>query len=348
MPAGRALRGPPLNFKTDRTAFMDTDYVAEILKGSPRAISRMISWLENDDQRASGCMEKIYPHTGRAYILGITGSPGSGKSSLTDKLTQKLRSQGLTVGIIAVDPTSPFTGGAILGDRVRMGDIAMDPGVFIRSMATRGYLGGLAQATSNAVKILDAAGKDVVLIETVGVGQDEVDIIRIADTVCLVLVPGLGDVIQSMKAGVMEIADVYVINKSDRPGADQLCAEVTHRVAQDVEIRAREWPPPVVQTVAIENEGIDQMADAIQAHRSYLEQSNRLIDKRRERTRDETLQMIHYELFRVIKAYLTRDHRMDQLVSDIMERRENPYRLMHRMLKNYLRLPESDISMNAE
>ncbi|MDD2388745.1 MAG: methylmalonyl Co-A mutase-associated GTPase MeaB [Desulfobacterales bacterium] len=318
---------------------MNMDYAAEIIKGSSQAVSRMISWLENEDDRARPCMEKLYKHTGNAYIIGITGAPGAGKSTLTDKLTRHLRRQGLTVGIIAVDPTSPFTGGAILGDRVRMSEIALDPGVFIRSMATRGYLGGLAQATGNAVKVLDASGKDIVLIETVGVGQDEVDIIRIADTVCLVLVPGLGDVIQSMKAGVMEIADVYAINKADRQGADQLFAEVSNRVAQDAQIRERLWEPPVLQTISTEDEGIVALAEALKCHQDHLKNTGRLLNKRRERIHQETLQMINYELFRRVEMHLAANGRLDTMVNAIMNHEENPYTIIRQVLDECVRLP---------
>jgi LAO/AO transport system kinase len=256
---------------------MDIDYVAEILQGSPLAMARVITWLENEDERARSCMEEIYPHTGNAYILGITGSPGTGKSTLTDGVTWHLRNKDLTVGIVAVDPSSPFTGGALLGDRIRMTRHSEDRGVFMRSMATRGYLGGLAQFTRGAVKVLDAGGKDFVIIETVGVGQDEVDVMRVADTTCVVLVPGLGDVIQSMKAGIMEIADIYVINKYDRPGADQLFSEVQYRVAQDASIKDRSWVPPVIPTVAVEGKGEEELLEAITAHRVYLEQSGKLL-----------------------------------------------------------------------
>ncbi|MBC7357582.1 MAG: methylmalonyl Co-A mutase-associated GTPase MeaB [Desulfacinum sp.] len=313
------------------------DYAKEVLEGSPRAAARLISWLEDEDPRALEHMERLHPHTGRAYVVGITGSPGAGKSTLTDKFTFALRKKGLTVGIVAVDPSSPFTGGAVLGDRVRMSRLAVDPGVFIRSMATRGFLGGLAKATADVVKVLDAFGKDVILIETVGVGQDEVDIIGLADTTCLVLVPGLGDTIQSMKAGVMEIADVFVINKADRPGADQLYAEVTTRVEQDAHIRERAWTPPVVKTVAVEDEGIDDLVQAVEAHRTFLEESGRLAEKRRRRAREETLRMIHGELFRRIRERLTANGELDALVEAIVEKRESPYRAMQDVVARWLR-----------
>lgn len=315
---------------------MIMDYVAEILQGTPLAVSRVITWLENEDERARTLMKEIYPHTGKAYILGITGSPGTGKSTLTDGVTWQLRNRGLTVGIVAVDPSSPFTGGALLGDRIRMTRHSEDPGVFMRSMATRGCLGGLAQFTREAVKVLDASGKNYVVIETVGVGQDEVDVMRVADTTCVVLVPGLGDVIQSMKAGIMEIADIYVINKCDRPGADQLFSEVRYRVDQDASIKDRAWVPPVIRTVAVEGKGEDDLIEAINAHRTYLEQSGKLLEKRRERTREETLQMIHHELFRIIRARLAENSRIEHMVAAIMDHELSPYSVVEEVVSEWL------------
>ena len=315
---------------------MIMDYVAEILQGTPLAVSRVITWLENEDERARILMKEIYSHTGNAYILGITGSPGTGKSTLTDGVTWQLRNKGQTVGIVAVDPSSPFTGGALLGDRIRMTRHSEDQGVFMRSMATRGYLGGLAQFTRGAVKVLDASGKNYVIIETVGVGQDEVDVMRVADTTCVVLVPGLGDVIQSMKAGIMEIADIYVINKCDRPGADQLFSEVRYRVDQDASIKDRTWVPPVIRTVAVEGKGEDDLIEAIAAHRTYLEQSGKLLEKRRERTREETLQMIHHELFRIIRTRLAENSRIEHMVKAIMDHELSPYNVGEEVVREWL------------
>jgi LAO/AO transport system kinase len=315
---------------------MPVDYAAQILEGSHRAAARLISWLEDGDERAYECMRKLYPHTGRAYVVGITGSPGAGKSTLTNGLARVIRQGGLKVGIIAVDPSSPFTGGALLGDRVRMSELAEDPDIFIRSMATRGFLGGMAKAAGDVVKVLDALGKDVILIETVGVGQDEVDIVGVADTTCVVLVPGLGDAIQSLKAGIMEIADVFVINKADRQGADMLCAEVCARIEMDVHLRERGWVAPVDRTVAVEGVGLDAMWGSIEAHRKYLLDSGKFYDNRRERVFRESLRMIHGELFRVIREQLEQSGRLDAAVEELMNKKLDPYTLMRDIVTEWL------------
>lgn len=320
---------------------MATDLAGEVLKGSPRAAARLITWLENEDPKAFPCMEALFPHSGRAYVIGITGSPGAGKSTLTDRLTHTIRRSGLTVGIVAVDPSSPFTGGAVLGDRVRMSQLSLDPGVFIRSMATRGFLGGMAKATGEVVKVLDALGKDIIIIETVGVGQDEVDIISIADTTCVVLVPGLGDAIQSMKSGIMEIADVFVINKADHPGADQLWAEVATRIEQDHHIKGRPWLTPVVKTVAVNNEGMEELWEKIEEHRRHLEESGEFLQRRRERMGRETLRMIHNELFRFVRQRLEETGEMERLVEQITDRKRDPYSVMREILDGCLIQPKS-------
>ena len=321
---------------------MARDYAKEILEErSPLAVARLISWLEDEDERAHPCMETLYPHTGKSYIIGLTGSPGAGKSTLTDKLAREIRKNGLTVGIVAVDPSSPFTGGAILGDRVRMSELAGDEDVYIRSMATRGFLGGMAKATNDVVKVLDAFGKDVIIIETVGVGQDEVDIIGIADTTCLVLVPGLGDGIQSMKAGIMEIANIYVINKADRQGADQLFAEVTNRVQVDAHIKEFDFEPPILKTTAIHDQGVDDLWKAILDHRNMLETSGKYLERRRDRICKETLRMIHNELFRLVREQLETSGQLDNLVADILDRRRDPYSIMREIVDNWINLPKN-------
>ncbi len=270
-------------------------------------------------------MGAIYPHTGNAHIVGITGSPGTGKSTLTDKITAVLRQRKQTVGIIAVDPSSPFTGGALLGDRIRMQRSSGDPDVFIRSMATRGNLGGLARATADVVKIMDAFGKTWIIVETVGVGQDEVEIAKTADTTIVVLAPGLGDTIQSMKAGVMEIADLYVVNKADRFGADQLLTEVNVRVEQDSQIKEVPWQAPVLKTVAIENQGTESLVNAIEQHRSFLQESGKLNKHRREKARQETLSLLKEEISRNVMEKVLGDGRFEALIDDIIAHRKDPY-----------------------
>ena len=242
-----------------------TELARRVLDGDPRALARAATAIENRSAAAESLLKELFPHTGRASIIGITGAPGAGKSTLTDRLVHELRREGKAVGVLAVDPTSPYTGGAFLGDRIRMLSHHADPGVFIRSMATRGHLGGLAAATTDMALLLDAAGKEVVLIETVGVGQDEVEIAKLADVTVVVLVPGMGDDVQAIKAGIMEIADVFVINKSDQPGPDRLEREIL--ALQSLSTRHDGWVPPLVRTVATEGQGV---AETLAAMRSFL------------------------------------------------------------------------------
>ncbi|MFZ2444750.1 MAG: methylmalonyl Co-A mutase-associated GTPase MeaB [Syntrophobacteraceae bacterium] len=319
---------------------MSVDYATQILEGSPRAAARLISWLEDEDERAYEWMTKLYPHTGKAYVIGITGTPGAGKSTLTDKLARHIRKSGMTIGIIAVDPSSPFTGGALLGDRVRMSELSNDPDIYIRSMATRGFLGGMSKATSGVVKVLDAFGKDVIIIETIGVGQDEIDIIGIADTTCLVLVPGGGDSIQSMKAGIMEIADIFVVNKADKPGSDQLCTEICGRLEMDAHIKPSDWTPPVQQTVGVEDIGVLELWQTIGAHRKFMRDSGTFFTKRREKTYQETLRMIHNELFKAVREALQESGRLDRAVEEILERKRDPYSLMRKIVSEWLSIPQ--------
>lgn len=301
------------------------DLVAEVLQGSVRAMARLITLVENEDSRALQIMGAIYPYTGKAYVLGITGSPGTGKSTLTDKITTILREREQTVGVIAVDPSSPFTGGALLGDRIRMQRSSGDAEVFIRSMATRGNLGGLARTTADVVKIMDAFGKDWVIVETVGVGQDEVEIAKTADTTIVVLAPGLGDTIQSMKAGVMEIADLYVVNKADRLGADELLSEINVRVEQDFQIKKSAWQAPVLKTIAVENQGTESLVEAIERHRSFLRESGKLRKNRREKTRQETLALLKDEISRNVLEKVLGNGRFDALIDDIVAHKKDPY-----------------------
>ncbi|MCD5414803.1 MAG: methylmalonyl Co-A mutase-associated GTPase MeaB [Clostridiales bacterium] len=252
------------------------DLLNGLLNKEKRAIARMITLVEANDEEALRILSDLYKFSGKAYVIGITGPPGAGKSTLTDKLASNLRKEGKKVGIIAVDPTSPFTGGAILGDRIRMNKLATDPGVFIRSMGARGHLGGISKATHAAVKILDIAGFDYIFIETVGVGQSEIDIVKATDTVVMVMVPGLGDDIQALKAGIMEIADIFAVNKSDRDGADRTKVEIEMML----DFSCTNWRPPVTKVVATYNEGIEELIDNVFEHKNFLISSGTFLEKR--------------------------------------------------------------------
>jgi LAO/AO transport system kinase len=278
----------------------------------------------------------LYPKTGAARIVGITGPPGAGKSTLVQRLAQALRKAGKTVGIVAVDPSSPFTGGAILGDRIRMAEIYTDPGVFIRSMATRGAQGGLARATSDAVDVLDAAGFDVVLIETVGVGQDEVDIVRVADTTAVVLVPGLGDDIQAIKAGLLEIADVFVVNKADREGADRAAAELAMMLDLTGE---RPWRPPIVRTVAPRNEGVAEALAALEAHAAHLAATGEGALRRRQRARSRLLALLEERFRRAVEARAPEPDGLEEAIRRVLEHREDPYAAAGRLFERLVRQP---------
>ena len=259
---------------------IDHDFMDKVLAGDRRAIARAISCVENRDPSAGPLLRELFPRAGRARVVGLTGSPGAGKSTLAEKLAIEYRRRDGRIGILAVDPTSPFSGGAILGDRVRMQSLANDPGVYIRSMATRGQLGGLAPTTQDAVTILDAAGCETILIETVGVGQDEVEVARLADVTVLLLVPGLGDDIQTFKAGVMEIADLYVINKADRAGADRVEQEVTAMLS--LASRPDGWRPPIVKTVATTGQGISELIQALDQFHAFSEKGDVTGPRRKE------------------------------------------------------------------
>jgi len=302
------------------------ELVEEVLKGSVRALAKLITLVENEQPGAIEAMEGIYPHTGNSYIIGITGPPGAGKSTLTDRITKELRRQDQTVGIIAIDPTSPFTGGALLGDRVRMQGVSNDEEVFIRSMATRGSLGGLSRATSDTVKILDAYGKDYIIIETVGVGQDEVDIVRTADVSILVVMPGGGDDIQAIKAGIMEIGDIFVVNKADRDGADRLVTEI--KMMLELGSTSRDWVPPIIKTVATEDQGVDTLIEKISEHRGFLNESGKLDLRRKERTRTEITKMVEHEIFRYLDALIAKySDIFDKRLEDVVSKKGNPYLL---------------------
>ncbi len=302
---------------------MDTaDQLLEPLRrGHPRALARAISWMENGHPEARALMASLWPQLGRATVVGLTGSPGAGKSTLTDQLARALRAEGRKVGILAVDPTSPFSGGAILGDRIRMQKIAADPGIFIRSMATRGALGGLARATQDAIDLLDAAGFDTVIVETVGVGQDEVDVVSCVHSCCVVLVPGMGDEIQAIKAGIMEVADLFVINKADREGADQVAREIE---AMKSLSPPRDWDPPVLRTVAAQGDGVAALLEAIRAHGVWLRAHGGLARKARERARLRFESLLAERALRQAKAQAG-PARVEAAIQAIAEGHADPY-----------------------
>ena len=309
---------------------MDTAHslIQPLLHGRPRALARAISWMENGHPEARELMALAWPHLGRAVVVGITGSPGAGKSTLTDQLARLLRAEGKKVGILAVDPTSPFSGGAILGDRIRMGRIAADPGIFIRSMATRGALGGLARATQDAIDLLDAAGWDVILVETVGVGQDEVDVVSCVQTCCVVLVPGMGDEIQAIKAGIMEVADIFVINKADRDGAAKVESEIEGMKSLS---KTRPWDPPALRTIAGQGDGVPELLAKIREHGAWLRAHGGFQDKAQARARLRFGSLLAEEAARRARARAGRQ-KEEQLVLAIVEKTLDPYAAVAAML----------------
>jgi len=325
------------------------DLAQRVLSRDRRALARLLTRVENRDPEGIAALKALYPHTGRAAMVGITGLPGAGKSTLVFALASELRRRGLTVGIVAVDPSSPFTRGAILGDRVRMQELTGDPGVFIRSMATRGALGGLAVGTIDTMSALDAFGMDYVIVETVGAGQDEVDVVRAAQTVVVVEIPGTGDAIQALKAGILEIADVFVVNKADRDGADAVAANLRQLLSlagdkpphyratagdkpprygasrgsrlSDDGAHGEVWRPPIVKTVAVTQDGIPELADAIAAHQQYLREGGQLKDRQRERAQFQVLALTQQAL----SDRLHHSEALDRLVRNVCERRLDPH-----------------------
>jgi LAO/AO transport system kinase len=295
---------------------------ARIRAGDPRAIARAISLIENESPAAAALLAEIYPATGRAYLIGVTGPPGAGKSTLVDRMTTGFRAAGKTVGILAVDPTSPYTGGAILGDRVRMQGHAEDAGVFIRSMATRGHLGGLARTTAEAALVLDAAGKDVVIIETVGVGQDEVDIVRTADVAIVTIVPGTGDDVQALKAGIMEIADIFVVNKADREGADRTAASIEAMLSLE-EWPSGEWRPPVLRAVATTGAGLPELAETIERFRTATGET--LGARRRARVEWRLREILERRFMRHLEQDVLEPGEFGRLLDTIAKREIDPY-----------------------
>jgi len=309
------------------------DIAKELLAGNRLALSRAITAIENEYDEATEIMRELYPHTGHAYVLGITGPPGAGKSTMTEKIAKAYRDQGKTVGIIAVDPTSPFTGGAILGDRIRMNSLTLDEGVFIRSMGTRGSLGGLSHKTADAVKALDAFGKDIIIVETVGVGQSEVDIVKAADTTVVVLIPGMGDDIQAIKAGILEIGDLFTVNKSDLDGADKLVKEINMML--DLDSLMTDWRPPISKVVASRNEGIDLLLADVAKHRAYIEGNGELNRRRTKRAKDELLDILSAGIEKRIKEHT--EGRMEGFVESLKKRETDPYSLVSDIMSEMLK-----------
>lgn len=304
------------------------ELVERVLAGNRRAVARAITLVENDVPGADEILARLHMESGRAHIVGVTGPPGGGKSTLVSQMVREYRRRDKTVGVIAVDPSSPFTGGALLGDRIRMQDIMTDPGVFIRSMATRGHLGGVSEATADAIKILDASGRDVVIVETVGTGQSEVDIARTAHTTVVVEVPGLGDDVQAIKAGLMEIADIFVVNKADQENADKvvMALQMALRLGPPAP-----WTPPIVKCIARDGEGIDTLVDKIGDHWAFLQQDYHLIQRERERARFQLLEMAER---RLRQRLLTKvgEQEFARIVDDVANRRTDPYTAINELL----------------
>jgi LAO/AO transport system kinase len=324
------------------------ELVKELLQGNRRALARLLTHVENEREGVETALAALFPHTGQARIIGVTGAPGTGKSTLVTELAKAYRRRGQTVGIIAVDPTSPFTGGAILGDRIRMRDLAGDAGVFIRSMATRGSLGGLARATRDSVRVLDAAGFNVVLVETVGAGQSEVDIVRMAQTTLVVDAPGLGDEVQAIKAGILEIADVLIVNKADHPGATntvralRTMLELGHPVQRTERHHGQMlqesngapsvmWIPPILQTIANQGKGVDEVLDAIDAHRRYLEESQTLAHLERQQIEVELHNRLRDALIARLLARVPADS-LRQAIEHIQARTLDPQTAVQQLL----------------
>ena len=300
------------------------DLVARARSGELRAVARLISLVEDGSPQLREVAAALAPHTGRARVVGLTGAPGVGKSTLTSRLVTALRRKDLRVGVLAVDPTSPFSGGALLGDRVRMQDHATDPGVFIRSMASRGHLGGLSWATPQALRVLDAAGCDVVLIETVGVGQSEVEVAGLADSTVVLVAPGMGDGIQAAKAGILEIGDLFVVNKADRDGADATARELGHMLALGESRSPGDWRPPIVKTVASAGQGIEEFVEALDKHRGWLEENGKLAERRRYRASVE-IEGIALAALRARIGDLRGDRRLSVLAERVVGRELDPY-----------------------
>lgn len=314
---------------------MAMDIANELLAGNRLALSRAITAIENEAENATDIMKAVYPHTGHAYVIGVTGPPGAGKSTLTDKLVRLYRSEGKTVGVIAIDPTSPFSGGAILGDRIRMNGLTLDEGVFIRSMGTRGSLGGLSHKTADAVKAMDAFGKDIIFVETVGVGQSEVDIVGAADTTMVVLIPGMGDDIQAIKAGILEIGDVFVVNKADLDGADRLVRELNMML--DLDDVKKAWRPPIDKVIANQQIGVKELVASIERHRTHIVETGELEARRTRRLRNEMLDILHSGIGAYVTRKIVATGHLDACVARIQKGETDPYTVTADILREALK-----------
>ena len=304
--------------------------IDKLLKGDRRAAARAIRLVEDEYPEGKEILKRIYPYTGRAYILGITGPPGAGKSTMINKLVSHLRKRGYKVGVVAIDPTSPFSGGAILGDRIRMQDHSLDEGVFVKSLATRGHLGGLAKCTDDVIQVMDAMGMDIIIVETVGVGQDEVDIVKTADTTIVVTVPGLGDDIQAIKAGVLEIADIFVVNKGDKPEADKTVREL--KVMLDMSPPREEgWKVPVYKVSAMKDEGFDELIEGIFEHKRFLEKTGRFESYRRDRLENLFLLLLKDKLVEDLIKRMEEKGLYSQIINEMFEKRIDPYSVIEKI-----------------